>query len=103
MGLLSKKNIEHVAKLAKLDLTPQETKKFESQLSEIINYVSQLSDVDTSGIEPTSQTTGLKNVTRVDEIKPQDCLGQDKALSGTEETHNGYFFVPGILEERSDK
>jgi aspartyl-tRNA(Asn)/glutamyl-tRNA(Gln) amidotransferase subunit C len=102
MARLSKADVLHVAKLAKLKLTESEIEKFLPQLSSVVEHISELSKVDTSGIEPTSQTTGLTDVFRGDEIKESD-ITQDKALSGTEQTHNGYFKVPAILEGRSDK
>ena len=102
MAILSKADVVHVAKLAKLDLTESEIKKFLSQLSSVVEYIGELEKVDTTGIEPTSQTTGLTNVFRGDEIKPSS-LNQDKALSGTDKVHNGYFKVPAILEGRTDK
>ncbi len=102
MANLSKSDIEHVANLAKLPLTPKEIEKFKNQLSEVVNYVSELNEVDTEGTEPTSQTTGLTNVKRTDEVKSEG-LTQEQALSGTDKIQNGYFIVPGILEERTDK
>ncbi len=102
MAGLSKADVLHVAKLAKLELTESEIEKFLPQLSSIVDYISELSKVDTSGIELTSQTTGLTDVFRGDEIK-ENGITQDKALSGSDKTHNGYFKVPAILEGRSDK
>lgn len=98
MGSLSKDNVLHVAKLAKLTLTPKEITKFQNQLSKIVDYISQLSEVDTSNLEPSSQTTGLENVSRVDEIKLNGFTVQE-ALSGTEQTHNGYFIVDAVLDK----
>lgn len=103
MAGLTKAEVVHVAKLAKLDLTETEIEKYSSQLSSIIGHISELSEVDTTGVEPTSQTTGLENVFRDDEIKTNKILSQDAALSGTEEIYNGYFKVRAILSERSDK
>ena len=98
MGKLSKKDVEHVARLAKLPLSPQEILKYEKQLSKVVSYISELSEVDTSKVEPTSQTTGLTNVLRIDEKKANG-LSQSQALSGTENTYNGYFVVPQILDK----
>lgn len=103
MAGLKVKEVAHVAKLANLPLSKKEIEKFRKQLSSVISYVDELKKVDTKDVEPTSQTTGLENVTQKDEIDTSECLSQDKALSGTEKTHNGYFVVPGILEERSDR
>ena len=71
MARLTKKDVLHVANLAKLTLTPKEITKFQEQLSKIVDYISQLSEVDTLNLESTSQTTGLENVFRSDEVKPE--------------------------------
>lgn len=62
MGIISKNDVKHVAKLAKLELSDHEINKFSKQLSEIVTYVKELEKVDTSKVEPTSQTTGLENI-----------------------------------------
>ncbi len=103
MPKLGKKDIEHVAKLAKLTLTPSDLEKYTSELGRVIDYVSALDEVNTSGVEPTSQTTGLESVYREDRVKSDESLSQEGALSGTDKGHNGYFVVPGILEEKNDK
>lgn len=103
MSKLSKADVLHVAKLAKLDLSDSEVEKFQGQLSKVIDQIGELSEVDTKNVEPTSQTTGLENVYRIDEVKTENCLSQDEVLSGTDKIHNGYFKVGAILSERSDK
>jgi len=69
---LSKEEIEHIALLARLGLTDEEKKKYASQLSSILDYVEQLKEVDTDGVEPTAQVTGLENVMRQDEMEKLD-------------------------------
>ncbi|MBI2103769.1 Asp-tRNA(Asn)/Glu-tRNA(Gln) amidotransferase subunit GatC [Candidatus Woesebacteria bacterium] len=103
MGKLSSDDVKHVSQLAKLSLTDNEVKKFQKQLEKVIDYISELNEVDTKNIEPTSQTTGLTNISRDDKVISEDCLSQENTLSGTSKKHNSYFVVPGILEERSDK
>lgn len=103
MGKLSKKDIKHVASLAKLKLSKKEVEKFREQLSEVISYVEELNKVNTKKVKPTSQTTGLENATRKDKLKADDCLFQKQALSGTDKTKNGYFVVPAVFEERTDE
>ena len=98
MSKLSDSDVKHVAKLANLPLTSEEISRFKSQLSKVLSYVEKLSEVDTEKVEPTSQTTGLENVLRQDEIRIEANLTQKESLSGTEKTHNGYFVVPAILE-----
>jgi aspartyl-tRNA(Asn)/glutamyl-tRNA(Gln) amidotransferase subunit C len=90
-------NVSHIAKLASLPLTSEEKIKFEKQLEETIIHVENLSRVDTKGIEPTSQVTGLENITRDDEAKPS--LTQEEALFNTKSKHNGLFKVDAIFEE----
>lgn len=90
-------DITHVARLANLPLSEEEKSRLEPQLSEVINYVEKLQNVDTESIEPTSQVTGLENVLRDDQVG--DSLPQDVALSQAPETQNEMFQVKGILED----
>ena len=91
MAKLTKKDVLHVAKLAKLTLTEKEIDQFTDQLSKVIDYVSELQKVDVGAVEPTGQTTGLINVFRKDEIDTGNYL-----------TDEGPFEVEAILKERSD-
>lgn len=102
MSTLSKSDVTHVANLAKLELTESEIEKFQPQLSSIINFISELNEVDTDGVEPTYSTAGLTNVLHNDEVIASS-LGVDEALSGTDSYYNDYFKVEAILTERSDK
>lgn len=79
-------DVAHVAKLANLPLTTDEEKKFQPQLEQILDYVSQLQKIDTSNVIPTSQVTGKVNATRDDQTSP--CLRLDK----------DYFKVSAIFE-----
>lgn len=103
MGKLTKVDVLHVAKLAKLELADEEIDKYASQLSKIVDYISELSEVDTSDVEPTSQTTGMENITRKDEPKSDQFLTQEEALGGSDKIYNGYFKVKAVLEGRTDK
>lgn len=66
---LTREQVLHVAKLARLGLTEKEIEKFQRELSSILDYVEMLNEVKTDGIEPTSQVTGLANVIRKDETR----------------------------------
>ena len=70
--LIKRSDIDHIAQLAKLDLSEDEKEKFSHQLGDILAYVNQLQAVDTSGVEITAQVSGLTDVCRVDDIKPWD-------------------------------
>lgn len=89
-------NVPHVAKLANLPLTNAEEEKFEKQLSEVLEYINKLDEIETKNVIPTSQVTGLENVTRLD--IPEQSLTQEQALSNTKSQHNGLFKVKAILE-----
>lgn len=65
---LTKEQILHVARLARLGLEPAEVEKFQKELSGILDYVGQLNEVNTDGIEPTAQVTGLLNRMRPDAV-----------------------------------
>ena len=103
MRKLSEKDILHVAKLSKLTLSREEIVRYQKQLSEVVGYVEELNEIETEGVEPTSQTTGLEDVLRDDEIKIEDCLTSEEALSGTDKGVNNYFATPPLLEERGEK
>jgi aspartyl-tRNA(Asn)/glutamyl-tRNA(Gln) amidotransferase subunit C len=68
MVTLKRDDIIKLANLARLDLSEAEITEFIGELSEILQYVEQLQDVDVTGLSPTNQVTGLTNVTRSDEI-----------------------------------
>ena len=69
MSKLSRDDVLNLAKLARLKLTDDEIKQYQSELSEVLVYVEQLQKVKTSDLKPTNQVSGLKNVMRPDEIK----------------------------------
>lgn len=90
-------DVSHIAKLANLPLSPAEKEKLEKQLEETLEYVEGLNEVETKNTEPTSQVTGLENITREDIAKPS--LSQNDALLNSKSKHNGFFKVKAIFEE----
>lgn len=66
MAKLSRDDVLKLAKLAKLNLTEEEIEKFRTEISAILSYVEKLSEVDVTGLEPTTQVTGLRNILRKD-------------------------------------
>ncbi|MBN2306363.1 Asp-tRNA(Asn)/Glu-tRNA(Gln) amidotransferase subunit GatC [Candidatus Peregrinibacteria bacterium] len=75
---LTSDEVKHIAKLARLELSDEEVKKFGEQLSGILSKAKMLEEIDTSKVEPIAQITGLKNVTYKDEV--QSCDLADKLL-----------------------
>lgn len=93
-------DVNKVAKLANLTITPDEEKEFDKQLNDIVGYIEKLNSVDTTGIAPTAQVTGLVNRTREDKIA-QDSLSQKDALSGGKKIHNEMFVVDQTVDTTS--
>lgn len=94
---LTPDQVKKVAKLANLPIPEQEIEKYSSQLSEILDYIDKLNKVDTFGIEPTFNVTGLENVMRED--KAEEGLTQDAALQNASSRKNGMFVTKGVFEE----
>ncbi len=93
---ISKQEVDHVAKLARLELTDQEKELFTNQLSNILTYVDQLNKLDTKNVEPTSHVLDIKNVMRED-VADQS-LAQEKALANAPDKAAGHYKVPKIIE-----
>ena len=94
---ISRDEVAHLARLARLALTDAELDSFSGQLDAILTHVSQIQAVDVSGVEPTDNPLKDVNVTRPDEITP--CLTQQEALAEAPEAVEGRFAVPRILGE----
>lgn len=67
---ISLTEVEHVAKLARIELGVSEKKKFQQQMATILDYVDKINEVDTEKVEPSWQVTGLENVQRADKVAP---------------------------------
>jgi aspartyl-tRNA(Asn)/glutamyl-tRNA(Gln) amidotransferase subunit C len=93
---ITRKDVEHVALLSRLELGDNDVEKFTVQLNAILDYVDVLNKVDTTGVEPTAHVLPLKNVMRADEARPS--LLRELALANAPEQEDGYFKVPKILE-----
>ncbi len=93
---ITRKDVEHVALLSRLELGESDIAKFTGQLNAILDYIEVLNKVDTTGIESTAHVLPLKNVTRADEVRPS--LPREMALANAPEQEDGYFKVPRILE-----
>ena len=95
----SKENIDHISKLALLNLSDEEKDKLAMQLGDILKYFKKLDDLDTSNIDPTTHPIdGLKNVFREDE--PWESLSNEEALKNAKHKKDGYIKAPRILKEK---
>ena len=93
---ISRKDVEYLALLSRLDLTPEELDRFAPQLDEIVGYVEKLKKAQTEGVPPTSHVLALSNVFREDRCEKS--LVQEKALSNAPEREGPFFKVPRIIE-----
>jgi aspartyl-tRNA(Asn)/glutamyl-tRNA(Gln) amidotransferase subunit C len=92
--VISIKDVEHVAKLARLALTDEEKEIYAKQLARIIENFNELKEVDTTGVEPMAHALPITNVMRADEVV--DPPGADIMLKTAPAAENGYFRVPKI-------
>jgi aspartyl-tRNA(Asn)/glutamyl-tRNA(Gln) amidotransferase subunit C len=89
-------DVNYVAHLARLSLSPEEQAKFAAQLKNILHYVDKLKELDVANIEPTAHAVPITNVVRKDVVKPS--LPTELALKNAPQKANNLFIVPKIVE-----
>jgi aspartyl-tRNA(Asn)/glutamyl-tRNA(Gln) amidotransferase subunit C len=94
---LTQEEVAHVARLARMRLSPNEIERMQAQLSAILDSIKLLQEVDVEGVEPTSQVTGLTTVMRADEVS--GTLAREEALANAADQHDGMFRVRAVFEE----
>jgi aspartyl-tRNA(Asn)/glutamyl-tRNA(Gln) amidotransferase subunit C len=92
--MISRAEVDHVARLARLRFDEEELARLQPELGRIIDYVRQLAELDLSGLEPTSHAVPLKNILRPDE--PVAGLTQADAVADGPDVERGQFVVPRI-------
>ena len=93
---ISKEEVKHVANLARLAISEEETEKLQKQLDSIITFAEQLNELDTENIEPTTHVLHMKNVLREDKASPG--LPREEVLKNAPDHQDGQIRVPGIME-----
>ncbi|NVM16896.1 MAG: Asp-tRNA(Asn)/Glu-tRNA(Gln) amidotransferase subunit GatC [Candidatus Lokiarchaeota archaeon] len=94
----SEETLEHISKLALLDLSEEEKSKLAKELGDILNYFKKLNDLDTTDIKPmTHPIEGLKNVFRED--IPWKSLSNEEALKNAKHTKDGYFKTSKVVKK----
>ena len=96
MTTIDREQVLHVARLARLTFSEEESALFQKQLSDILTYVETLNRLDTAGVEPTSHVLEIRNIFRDDAIRPS--LSAGEALSNAPDPADGFFRVPKIIE-----
>jgi aspartyl-tRNA(Asn)/glutamyl-tRNA(Gln) amidotransferase subunit C len=95
--LISLADVDHVATLARLGLTPAERESLRGQLSSILAYVETLNELDTSRVPPSSQVLPVENVTRPDERR--EGLTLEDVLTNAPDRQGDYILVPAVLDD----
>ena len=96
---LTESQVRHIAKLARLNCTDQEIASFTTQLGAIIEYFSQLDELDTTDVEPLAHCLPVHNVFRQDLVQPS--LANDQALANAPQRDGPFFAVPKVLDDTS--
>ena len=92
---VSLEDVRHLAELSQIRLNKTELTSLASDIDRIVGYIDQLDELDTAGVEPTFQLTGLDNVWRTDEVKPQ--LERRELLQLAPDSEDGQVKVPKVL------
>lgn len=90
------KDVQHVAKLARLQLSPEEEATFTEQMNAILQYAEKLNELDTDNVKPTTHVLQVSNVMREDVVK--ESLTQEEVLLNAPDEEDGHFKVPAVLE-----
>lgn len=93
---ITQKDVEHVARLARLTLAPEELELMTSQMDAILGYVDKLNELDTEGIEPTAHAVPMANAFRADENRTS--IGIERALQNAPQAGDDCFTVPKVIE-----
>ncbi|MBO8128462.1 MAG: Asp-tRNA(Asn)/Glu-tRNA(Gln) amidotransferase subunit GatC [Peptococcaceae bacterium] len=93
--MLTIADVEHVALLSRLELTPEEKEMYRRQLAKILDYAAKLQELDTENIPPTAHVVPLQNVFREDEVGEH--LPPEKVLANAPDREDNFFKVPRIL------
>lgn len=89
--------VDHVARLARLDLSEAERERMRGELSAILNHADKIQELDLDGVEPTAHALPLRNAMREDEVK--ESLTQEQALANAPQAEDDRFLVPQIVED----
>lgn len=96
MSTITTNDVRHLAQLSNLQLSDDEITSLQTDLANILDYIDQLNEIDTSGVEPTYQVTGLENVWRDDVVDPSAVTRED-LLALTQDQADNSIKVPQVL------
>jgi aspartyl-tRNA(Asn)/glutamyl-tRNA(Gln) amidotransferase subunit C len=90
------KEIEYIANLSRIALTDEEMKIFKKQLTNVLDYIKKLNELNTDTVKPMAYATDIKNVFREEKLTPS--LSRQKILDLSPSNVNGFFKVPKVIE-----
>ena len=93
---MTRQEVEHVARLARLALSEDEVERMTGQLDAVLGYVEKLNELDTEGIVPTAHAVPMENAFRDDVVR--ESIGVEKAMANAPVARNGCFGVPKVIE-----
>lgn len=97
---LSIDEVKKIAQLARIKLSPAEAKRHAATISTVLEFVAQLNEVDTEGVEPTAQVTGLEDFAREDITS--DCLHKKELLAQMPQVENNLLKVPAVFKDSEE-
>lgn len=93
---ITREEVRHVAELARLEFSEEEEERLSEEMSQILDYVDTLNELDTSGVRPMSHVLDITNVFREDEIESR--IDREQALEAAPEADENHFQVPQVVE-----
>ena len=97
MAKVTREDVEHIAKLARLDLTDEEKEKYQGNLASILEYANKLNDLDLADVPPTAHAVAQQNVMRDDVVN--STLAVDKALANANQSKDDQFAIQAVFDD----
>ncbi len=97
MAKVTKEVVDHIAKLARLDLTDEEKAKYQQSMASVLEYADKLNDLDLDDVPPTAHAVAQQNVIRKDEVN--STLAVDRALANAAKSQDDQFAIQAVFED----
>ena len=97
MAKVTKEVVDHIAKLARLDLTDEEKEKYQQSMASVLDYADKLNDLDLDDVPPTAHAVAQQNVIRKDEVNSS--LAVDRALANAAKAQDDQFAIQAVFED----
>lgn len=97
MAEITRKDVDHIAKLARLDLTEEEKETYQKTLSSVLEFADKLNDLDLDDVPPTAHAVAQQNVIRKDEVNSS--LAVDRALANAAKSQDDQFAIQAVFDE----